>query len=465
MFSSTAPVAQVVSNEHGMVDLAALAGADPVAVVHLAYVPQLLALSTLDALRGPLLPQPRTYGLPEVVIAANRFQENKRDVPEQIAVIKARDISLLDQASTGDLLQNSGALFVQKSQAGGGSPVIRGFEASRVLLVVDGVRMNNAIYRSGHLQDIMTVDQNALERIEVISGPASVVYGSDALGGVIHLMTRSATFSDTSGLRVGAGAFSRYSSANNERTVHADLSLATRRFSSFTSITASDFGDLRQGRLRNARYSDFGKRTFFAERRNRMDTVLSNSDPDVQIGTAYRQLDLLQKLRFRSGARTMHQLNMQLSTSSNVPRYDRLTEYSTSAHSEPIPRFAAWYYGPQQRVLLAYTLELEKRPFFDQARVTPSFQTMEQSRHSRSFGSNALGSRTERVNALGLNADFEKRFKAHEVRYGVELYTNSVTSQAQRSDIVTGAVIPFGSRNASEDAKLFFGQAIQKTVA
>ena len=75
---------------------------------------------------------------------------------------------------------------MQKSQSGGGSPLIRGFEANRVLLVIDGVRMNNAIYRSGHVHNAISIDANSLERTEVIFGPSSVGYGSDALGGVIH---------------------------------------------------------------------------------------------------------------------------------------------------------------------------------------------------------------------------------------------------------------------------------------
>ena len=116
----------------------------------------------LVALGGELLLDRQAYTLEEFVTSASRFEEKKRDVPEKIDVIQAREIRQYETQSTADLLQNSGTVFVQKSQLGGGSPVIRGFEASKILLVVDGVRMNNAIYRAGHLQDIVTMDQNAL---------------------------------------------------------------------------------------------------------------------------------------------------------------------------------------------------------------------------------------------------------------------------------------------------------------
>ena len=85
----------------------------------------------------------------------------------------------------------TGAVFIQKSQLGGGSPMIRGFSTNRILIVVDGVRMNNAIYRSGNLQNIISIDALATEEAEVIFGPGSIIYGSDDIGGVMdfHSLT------------------------------------------------------------------------------------------------------------------------------------------------------------------------------------------------------------------------------------------------------------------------------------
>lgn len=121
--------------------------------------------------------------LNETVVAASRGSQARTAVAQQVRVIRRTEIERMNAPSTADLLSNTGQVFVQKSQQGGGSPVIRGFEASRVLLVVDGVRMNNAIYRAGHLQNVITMDNAALDRAEVLFGPASTVYGTDALGG------------------------------------------------------------------------------------------------------------------------------------------------------------------------------------------------------------------------------------------------------------------------------------------
>src|SRR5215213_9380197 len=100
--------------------------------------------------------------LDEVIIYSGKFSEHKKNIVQRVEVINEKQIREINAQNTGDLLINTGNVFVQKSQQGGSSPVLRGFEASRILLVVDGIRMNNAIYRSGHLQNVITTDQNSL---------------------------------------------------------------------------------------------------------------------------------------------------------------------------------------------------------------------------------------------------------------------------------------------------------------
>ncbi|NJK83238.1 MAG: TonB-dependent receptor plug domain-containing protein [Saprospiraceae bacterium] len=156
-------------------------------------------------------------------------------------------------------------VYVQKSQMGGGSPVIRGFEANKILLVVDGVRMNNAIYRSGHLQNVITIDPTILEQIEVIYGPGSLLYGSDALGGVVHLRSRMPQLQLGKENNTDLNYVARYATANNERAFHLDYNYARNRWASLTSISYYDFDDLRAGSKRTNEFPDFGKRLFFVE--------------------------------------------------------------------------------------------------------------------------------------------------------------------------------------------------------
>ena len=254
----------------------------------------------------------------EIVIAADRSSQSRSAVAQQVTVLRQAEIAHANAQTTADLMVRAGGLFVQKSQQGGGSPVLRGFEANRVLMVVDGVRMNNAIYRAGHLQNIISLDNATLERAEILYGPASTVYGSDALGGAICFFTKKPVLSTTEALHTTGSAFVRYGSVNQEKTAHADISLAGRRLGSLSSFTFSDFGDLRMG-ANNGFSTSFGKRYYYIDRINGRDSLVHNSDPLLQRFSGYRQYDFMEKVVWRPGERASHTLNLQYSTSSNIP--------------------------------------------------------------------------------------------------------------------------------------------------
>lgn len=365
--------------------------------------------------------------LKEVVISASRFPEKKEDVAQRIEIVSAKRIKQLNAATTADVLQRTPGVFLQKSQLGGGSPVLRGFEANKILLVVDGVRMNNAIYRSGHLQNVLSIDHESLDRIEVGFGSSSVSYGSDALGGVVHAYTKSPQLNQQS-----VQAFSRFSSAANAISVGTSLNIGRQHWASLSSITFSDFDDLRQG----AR--DYGsenwKSRYRVSRVANQDVVSVNPNPNVQWGSGYRQLDVLQKLLYQQNKGLSHLLNVQLSTSSNVPRYDRLAQLNNAQ-----PQYAEWYYGPQKRLLTSYQLQIKGvRTWFNQSNITLAYQNIQESRHDRRLYQNTRNNRLERVAVFSLNADFDKRWAKHELSYGLEFTRNRVRSSAFALDITTG---------------------------
>ncbi|MFM8243226.1 MAG: TonB-dependent receptor plug domain-containing protein, partial [Crocinitomicaceae bacterium] len=157
---------------------------------HVEYKTITLSYDELTKLNFKVYLQSNANTMEEVVLSASRFEEKKKDVAQKIQVIRSKDLQQMNQSSTADVLANSGNVFVQKSQLGGGSPIIRGFETNKVLLVIDGIRMNNAIYRGGHLQNVITLDNSIMDRVEVLYGPGSVVYGSDAIGGVMSFTTK-----------------------------------------------------------------------------------------------------------------------------------------------------------------------------------------------------------------------------------------------------------------------------------
>jgi len=320
----------------------------------------------------------------EVVVSANKVEESKRVVAQQIKSITRAEIENAQSPSTADLLSNAGNVFVQKSQMGGGSPVLRGFEASRILLVVDGVRMNNIIYRAGHLQNIVTLDNNMLDKIEILYGPSSTLYGSDALGGVIHLFSKKPVLAPNGGsLNIKTNAFNRYGRVNNEFTGHLDFNIGTEKFASLTSLTFSKFEDLKEGSNQNPFYNgSYGERPYFVERIDGKDSLEKNSNRYLQKQSGYNQYDLMQKFLYQQNGHLSHSLNLQYSTSSDVPRYDRLTDPSGNGLSN-----AEWYYGPQERLFTAYDLNREnENSFFQNVHLGINYQNIEESRHSRKFG-------------------------------------------------------------------------------
>ena len=391
-----------------------------------------------------------TSYLNEVVISANRIREQRKDVAQQIVVIGSSTIKNFNAQNTADLISNSGVAAMQKSQQGGGSPILRGFEASRVLLVVDGVRMNNAIYRGGHLQNIITMDNNILDRAEILLGPSSTIYGSDALGGVIHFYTRNPELSSSGSFSTKGNAFFRYGSVNEEKTGHVDLNLGGQKFASLTSFTFSDFGDLKMGEKTNkALDAQFGVRPQYAERAadNSSDILVANSNPFKQVASGYKQYDLLQKFLFASSARMTHLVNLQYSNSTNIPRYDRLTDPQGTGL-----RFGEWYYGPQKRLMGSYNLSItDLGALADAMSATLSYQDIEESRHDRRFNNNNRNDRNEHIKVWGLTINFNKTVGKNSFRYGIDGQFNSLTSTAHTTNIVTGVEGPQNTRYPDGD--------------
>lgn len=384
----------------------------------------------------------KEINLDEVVISATNFSEKTKNIAQKIDVITAKSIANNNAQNTGDLLINTGKIFVQKSQQGGSSPVIRGFEASRILLVIDGVRMNNAIYRSGHLQNIITADQNMLSRVEIMYGPSSAIYGSDALGGAIHLITKGPVLSgDKKFLFTGSG-FTRYSSANNEKTIHADASIGGRKFGWFQSYNFSDFGDMKMGGNYPGKYPTFGQRDSFITTVNNSDEIVANSNKNVQKFSGYKQWDISQKFLYKPSANTSHLLNFQFSNTNNVPRYDRLQDIRNGRL-----RYAEWFYGPQKRLLGAYECNVSGIAFFDALKANLNYQDIEESRQQRDFRRyDRFDSRKEKIKVWGATITGRKVMGDNELVTGLDMQLNNLRSAASRTNILTGETSPLDTR-------------------
>ena len=417
------------TDKNGFVDLSLVKDQNIIIFSHISYALKMKKKSSLQNENYTVYLTRQSEQLDEVILSVFKGKAKTNRIAERVAVISEKEIEQLSPQTSADILATIPGIKVQKSQMGGGSPVIRGMESNRVLLVIDGVRMNNAIYRKGHLQNTITVSPNQLDRTEIVFGPSSVIYGSDALGGVIHFFTKTPKLSTKT--KINTSFFNRFSSINNEITSNASVEISTKKWGSFTSVSYSDFGDLKMGKNRSHGFNNWGKVFDYSENTNSFfsETATANSDPNLQRNTGYNQTDLLQKFFIPLSKKTDLKLNFQYSTSSQIPRFDRLDE-----KDEGTLKFAEWYYGPQQRLLISPQFVINPRKtWLDKGTITLAYQNIKESRIQRRFLSLDRSYRNENVAIFSLNGDFSIPIQQKQNRlltYGFEFSHNDVSSNA-----------------------------------
>ncbi len=416
----------IITDINGQVDLKSFSNNEKI------YF-QLLGYSVFEKLKSEILEGNIIYliaesqNLEEIILSVARSESSVNQIAEKVSVIKSEDLFLTSPSTGAELLELSPGVRIQKSQGGGGSPVIRGFEANRVLIVVDGVRMNNAIYRSGHLQNSITVDPNNIERAEVIFGSSSVGYGSDALGGVIHYYTKNPILKDSD--KIKSSYSTNYTSANQGITNNFITNYSKENWGSITSFTVSRYGDIKMGSKRNHGFENWGKNQLYSKnsRYAFYETPSINENGDLQKNTSYSQIDLFQKFLFKLGDSSLLNLNIQFSESSDIDRYDQL-----SITKDNSLKFSEWYYGPQKRLLISPSLKIfPNKKFMKKGIITFAFQKINESRVKRKFSSLYRSHQIENLKVLSLNGDFDTSLdNGHSLSYGLESTYNYNYSKA-----------------------------------
>ncbi len=420
-----------VTNFDGFADISSFNQDEVITFQHIAHTPLSQTKSKIVKANRQVFLITDASSLDEVVLSVSKFGQKKRDIPQQIVSVTSEDVLFTNPQTAADLLQSSGQVYVQKSQLGGGSPIIRGFSTNRLLIAVDGVRFNTAIFRGGNVQNIISIDPFAVARTEVILGPGSVVYGSDAVGGVMNFYTKKPKFSFKEGYSFSGNSTVRYATANKEKTGHFDFNIGAKKWAFLTSVTYSDFDNLRMG----SHGPDDYLRTQYVETINGVDTVVQNQNPKIQRPTAYSQINTMQKVRYMPNNNWNFDLGLFYTTTSDYPRYDRLIRDTNGA-----PKSAVWDYGPQQWV--SGNLQIQNTPdtntLFDESAFTLSFQHFKEGRSDRDFGDSFLYKTQEKVAAYTTAWDFEKKINKAKLNYGVEYIFNKVGSRGLKTDIATG---------------------------
>ena len=430
-----------ITDANGKCELDIFSSDDKITFKHISYQTYTATKKEIERRGNRVYLYQKTEELQEVVMSVSKWEQQKKNVPQKIETLDARSIAFNAPQTSADLLQNSGKIFVQKSQLGGGSPMIRGFATNRILLAVDGVRMNNAIFRGGNLQNVISIDPFTINKTEVTFGPGSVIYGSDAIGGVMNFYTQKPRFSFADSLAFSGNFNYRYSSANNENTTHLDFNFGKQKWASYTSFTYNNFDDLKMGEHGPESYL----RSNYVIRENGTDVLVENDDPKKQVSTGYDQINFLQKFTYKPNSTWNYDLGLYYSETSDYPRYDRLIRPNRDGDAL---RSAEWYYGPQKWFMGNFQITQKgKNNFYDGVKLTAAYQFFEESRNDRGFQDPELYSTKEQVDALSVNLDFEnKKIGNLHLYYGTEYVFNKVNSKGSVRNIETNEVAGTASR-------------------
>ena len=391
--------------------------------------------------------------LNEVVISASKFSQKFREVPKKVTQINKSTIEFTNPMTSADLLERGGNVFIQKSQLGGGSPMIRGLSTNRLVLSVDGVRLNNAIYRGGNIHNVISVSPMNIENTEIIMGSASVLYGSDAIGGVMNFYTKNPVLSKEESQRFDINIHSRYSSAASEKMYHFDINFGLKKIAFFSSISKSDYGNLLMG---SNGPSEYLRPNYVIQNSAGEDIIVNNSNPKLQRNTSYDQLNFLQKVLYKPNKNFQYDLGIHFSKTGDIPRYDRLIRQDQNLDLV----YGNWFYGPQEWLLINNQIAINSKSnnVFDKLKITFAKQKFSESRNSRKLNASNLNSREEKLDILSLNIDMIKNLNSNsDLTYGLEYIKNKVESLGSSTNIFDLSVNSISSRYPNNSSLQSFG--------
>lgn len=426
--SSQQPKFSTTTNADGKADVTKLQGAEKIEIRSLGFLTEIKSYDELKNMNFEIALVFSYLSLDEVVIAATKWNQSSLDIPSKITSITTDEIELQNPQTAADLLSISGKVYIQKSQQGGGSPMIRGFATNRLLYTVDGIRMNTAIFRGGNIQNVINLDPFATENTQVLFGSGSVIYGSDAIGGVMSFGTLTPQFSLSDKPLVTGKANTRYSTANKEKTGHFDVNVGWKKWALVTSFSAWDFDHLRQGKNGPEDYI----KSIYVVRQDSTDVVVNQDDPLLQIPTAYSQINMMQKIRFAPNENWDFQYGFHYSETSSYGRYDRHNRMRNGT-----ARYAEWNYGPQIWMMNNLIIKHDNdNKIYNQMTIRMATQKFEESRIDRSLNNDERNTQAEKVIANSINLDFIKSFSnRNNLFYGAEYVFNDITSTGLLTDI------------------------------
>lgn len=395
----------ISSDKNGKANLSIFKTGETVTIQHISYEETAISISQeIDT----IFLLPKTNLLNEITLSP------PTKILSQINSIQSINITQnkATAKTSTQLLQTSLGINVQKSQAGGGSPNFRGMEANRLLLVVDGVTLNNAIYRSGRVQSSSSINPFFLEKVTILSAPSSIAYGGGAMGGALLFMTKNPKKDKTKNY-----FHQQFESSSNAILMNFLSFYSGRNSASLSGFSIKSIGNLKMGKRRKHGFENWGNES----------TVTKENE---QLFTAYKQYDFIHKTDVYLSENETLSFNSLLSTSSNINRFDKLNDIKNNTN-----KYELWYYGPQKRISQSLKYLKKKNSFlFNELSSSISFQQVSESRHHKKKNELLLSNRYENVSIYDFNTDLKKKINTLTLSYGAGLRKQFIHSNANKEN-------------------------------
>jgi len=360
-------------------------------------------------LAGSLLPPVSAHSadaLETIQVTATRRAESTFDVPVATAVIDRDEIRAAAPQTVMEALRGQAGASVQQTTPGQGIVILRGLKGSEVLHVVDGFRLNDAIFRNAPNQYVALVDSQSLARIEVVRGPMSALYGSDAMGGVLQMLTWEPRFAGSEWQSRGL-LRSMVGSADDSTLSRAEGAVGHEQLAVSGGATYQDVNERRVGGGEELPYTRFTARA-----------------ADAKVRAMVTEGDELT-------------LSLQYSEQPRTPRYDELTP----GYGQTQPNSAVYWFEPQRRDFAQLRWRgTNPTVAWDSAEAQVGQQKIEDGRRNRDFGSSNEDRESNLDTSRGLTFQASKALGAnHHLTYGADVYEDEVASSRTRTNISTGA--------------------------
>ena len=347
----------------------------------------------------------------DVTMGIQRGQQSLFDTPAPASITTRQEIVESQATDMFHALQQEVGVLMQSTAAGQASPFVRGVTGQQVLVLIDGIRLNNSIFRFGPNQYFNTIDPGMVDQIEVLRGQGAVLWGSDAIGGAINVVTRGADMHHgrCHGNYVGEEFHQTFNTANS---------------ASYTRWNA-------EGRIGSTGF--FGGGSFLNVRD--LDTGF---DFGRQPGTNYQQFAGDLKLNHLLDENQLLTVSFQHFEQEELPRSDRFPGYPGDLNNSNSPGNAR-FFDPQQRDLVYLRYQaLQTNAWMDALTLTASYHRQ---REIQTRGIPTVRSQQTDVHTVGLNllgvkemGDFGK------LTSGVDWYHDDVDSSFDGT--ASGPIIP-----------------------